>query len=371
MSRLKLLGSIVCLFFSLPLAAQPYCDYQKTPAYIGLNSDSERTAVAHLVAYRTANKRFFQQTLQNTVSSFVTFPTVGMQGGPKSPYILTADIMPHFALGGPKLPIAVHFTPRFQVRLMYDNKPQGDSSFPVRTPSYMPGLTVFFPLMHKWNAISNKFLYGSVAAFHHSNGQDAPALRYNPATGIREVNTYNGNFSTNFIEAGANLRWRTSSKLKNDNCFCSDDPFNDHVFHLGIEQHFAGDTSLRPAYGNTRINFSYQFIKTHSWCTTTPVDGTNVPLEAGFLRELGRIVFNATFIAGPRSRGLDALDNRINADLQIHVRWPGSPNLSIFTGGGYFGSDPYNIYFEKHYFYFRLGLGMGFFIAPSALHGAY
>jgi hypothetical protein len=41
--------------------------------------------------------------------------------------------------------------------------------------------------------------------------------------------------------------------------------------------------------------------------------------------------------------------------------------LSYFAAIGYNGSDPYNIYFEDKFTYFRIGLGMGYFVAPGTL----
>ena len=67
-------------------------------------------------------------------------------------------------------------------------------SNPVKTPSYLPQLTVYFMTGHK-DAQKKLTLFGKIA--HHSNGQDGDF--YNTDD---EINLRDGNFATNFMEFG-------------------------------------------------------------------------------------------------------------------------------------------------------------------------
>jgi hypothetical protein len=96
--------------------------------------------------------------------------------------------------------------PSFYIRKSKDSKLLGvltpqvilrmyqEESFPVRTPSYMPQITVYYSLY-------NQLEYGGLSLFgrlaHHSNGQQGDF--YLDDGGI---NFKSGNFSTNYIEAG-------------------------------------------------------------------------------------------------------------------------------------------------------------------------
>jgi hypothetical protein len=235
--------------------------------------------------------------------------------------------MPHFAAGGPRWKIPIHITPRFRIRLM-TNK-DGDSSLPVRTPSYMPGLTFYIPFIRRLDQDTRRFFFGSIAAFHHSNGQDEDEYYYDPVEQKMKINTYNGNFSTNYIEPALYYRIRNLIEVKNSRCPCTGTPYIDHLLRMGLEQHFAGGDALQNFYGNTRINFDYQYIRTTAYCDNSPANN-HAPLDPGYIRERFRIIFSGTFIAGSRGRGLSAIERRVNAELSTHCRIKGSPNAFLF-----------------------------------------
>lgn len=80
------------------------------------------------------------------------------------------------------------FTPQIILRMYQEN------SLPVRTPSYMPHLTVYYQI---WQNNSSDYitLFGRLA--HHSNGQEGDFF-------IEDliINRLHGSFSTNYFEAG-------------------------------------------------------------------------------------------------------------------------------------------------------------------------
>lgn len=303
---------------------------------------------------RIKNFTFVQQTLNYAPLSYAS-PPFSELGSSKKGYILSADISPNFVIGGKWMPYPIHITTRYKVRIFKDNEVAGDHSLPVRTPSFMPGATVFIPLQRFLNDYSQKLSYLSFAFFHHSDGQDGN--EFNPDG---KINLYNGNFSTNYLELAYHTRKRYGGYFK------SYDPgsgYNDLYGRLGYEHHIGTAEPLKSSYGDHRINFSGTWInvRQHS-------DEINkVPIEKPYLREFGRVILNTSFIASKRDQGLDDLEKRINAELNFHWRVPSSPNTSLFFGGGYYGSDPYNIYYQQSYGFARIGVALGFFVAPNML----
>jgi outer membrane phospholipase A len=81
----------------------------------------------------------------------------------------------------------VYLPIRLQVRQY-----QSESS-PVKTPSYNPGLRVYY-WNSSWVNAANDFHYMSLGYHHYSNGQSGP----HTINGI--VNTDNGSFSTDYLE---------------------------------------------------------------------------------------------------------------------------------------------------------------------------
>lgn len=80
-----------------------------------------------------------------------------------------------------------------------------EDSYPVRTPSYIPQISVYY-LAHKKEALNYLVLFGKIA--HHSNGQDGSFYNEDQI-----INLQTGNFSTNFVEFGI-LKTTYSKRLK-------------------------------------------------------------------------------------------------------------------------------------------------------------
>ena len=79
-------------------------------------------------------------------------------------------------------------TPQIILR-MYQEK-----SYPVRTPSYMPQVSLYY-IMKDGKDGRSLSLFGRYA--HHSNGQDGDFYLENG-----EINVKSGDFATNYIESG-------------------------------------------------------------------------------------------------------------------------------------------------------------------------
>jgi len=299
---------------------------------------------------REQNYLFLQQTLNYSPLSYASPPFFDL-GSPKNWYVLSGDIIPQFVIGGDKLPFAIHITPRYMVRMFHNNKVQGDSSLPVRTPSYMPGATIYFRNGRADDSV-RKIFYTSLSVFHHSNGQDGREF----VNG--KINTYNGNFSTNYIEPAFHFRIRNKfvNVFKNTKSYQPQDYFNFYV-RIGYEHHFYTVQALKSSYGNERINLTLGFIEV--------LRRLHRYYKNSFYKERNRLVFNTTFIAGARDQGLGVFQKRINFNLNYYWRIPSSPNTALMLAGGYYGSDPYNIYYMQSYWFVRAGLAFGFFISPN------
>jgi hypothetical protein len=225
----------------------------------------------------------------------------------------------------------------------------------------MPGGTIYAPL--KFTSDDDKdILFSSLSVFHHSNGQDHPEFKTNG-----EINTYNGNFSTNYIEPAFHFRSRRAVATGEKGTTCNGQlpGYIDVYGRVGGQLHFLTTPNLRSSYGNTRINIQLGQIWVKSY--SERIDKVEVGEEC-FLKETDRFVLNSTLITGPRTRGLDKFKKRLNLEGNYYKRIPTSPNAAVFASAGYYGSDPYNIYFENSYFYFRFGLALGFFVYPGLQH---
>jgi len=92
--------------------------------------------------------------------------------------------------------------PRVRLRLFNEN------STPVKTPSFMPNITLFFGF-GKTTDLTTGFTYYSIMLSHHSNGQVGEF--YNSKDSI---NIQTGSFSTNFFDFGINRIWGQNQMLQ-------------------------------------------------------------------------------------------------------------------------------------------------------------
>lgn len=315
----------------------------------------EQTEFDKVNARRIRDLAFAYQTQNYSPRSYACPPFLDL-GSPKKWYILSADIIPEFIIGSERIPLTVHLVPRYMVRILHDNEAEGDSSFAVRTPSFMPGAIVYIPLQYE-EPESPTISYMGIALFHHSNGQDGHEFKSDGS-----FNLYDGNFSTNYIEPSFHIRKRkyltapVSTKPQDPNR-----NYKELYGRAGLELHFRTADSLKSSYGNQRINLQLGYISVINYWN----EYQGRRLSNYYYGENYRVVFNATYIAGKRDKGLSKLEKRINTELNYYWRIKGSPNSSLFATAGYYGSDPYNIYYANSYFFLRAGIALGFFIAPK------
>lgn len=244
---------------------------------------------------------------------------------------LTADLAPNFILfNTPKSRFFAVFTARVKIRLL---SAQGA---PVKSPSFMPGLTGFYRLNE--DTYNPKFL--SFGYSHHSNGVRGPSL--NPDGSF---NRDSGKFTTNFYT----LTYYTGKRIdKKDLIINRYDNLALEVhaglFNLGLSE------GLKDHYGFIRINGSrmYNFAKAY-----------DDPLEKGkkVYQNWQRIRFDFTYIAD-KYDNYSAVDfkKRLNVSLKYYYQFPFMPSAALMVGGGYRGQDDYNQFFEDSYGYLTIGV---------------
>ncbi|MGY4385828.1 hypothetical protein ACVWYN_002876 [Pedobacter sp. UYP24] len=223
----------------------------------------------------------------------------------------------YFLLASPKLPIAFALVPDFTVKVL-DQRSAG-----VRTPSLKIGGILYVKL----NQNTSNYRYATLRFTHHSNGQDGDAINTDGS-----INTATGNFSTNYLTTSYHFGKTIKSKEERSYSLNHDG---------GIEWHkwFNYEKALENDYGFTRLiyNFSLRkYFKVHE----------NWRLNAGFSYAINKMeIYKIT-----------AAKKRLNTEVSYHYSFPFMHKAFLMVAAGYYGEDPYNIYYRDKYGYLRFGV---------------
>ncbi|MCF8379495.1 MAG: hypothetical protein K9H49_07960 [Bacteroidales bacterium] len=212
-------------------------------------------------------------------------------------------------------------TPQIIIR-MYQ-----EESFPVRTPSYMPQITVYYLLSLKEN-LKSLSLFGRLA--HHSNGQDGDFFLANG-----DINLKSGDFSTNYYEFGL---INTNFKSRYNAVQFLSTSFQIHpITHLSSEE-------LKNIYSNYRWNTTFSIFK---------IPTNNIQLKkknASF-----SIKGQSTWMFGDVNDWNGLSLNRLNLSLTLYYHPKFLEDIGFFTQL-YHGMDYYNIYFDHKLDIVRFGI---------------
>lgn len=166
--------------------------------------------------------------------------------------------------------------------------------------------------------------------FHHSNGQDGEFFNEDGS-----INLENGNFSTNFFEAGFHFGSLTGGGNRSNKVSIE--------VHTGAFGALAIDEeALQDRYGFMRLN--YRFYNSRFFYRKTRER----------TEELWRLAIEGTFIFGEIES--DAFWSRLNLESKLFFKIPSSQNFALFASLGWIGQDSYNIYFENSYWLGRIGI---------------
>lgn len=254
----------------------------------------------------------------NQGNSYVTFPA---DIGNIEPLWFEANIIPNFYIRQSKNSRLIGvLTPQIMLR-MYQ-----EESFPVRTPGYLPQLTMYYLLKEKEYA-GQLSIFGRFA--HHSNGQDGSFFDDDG-----RINLESGNFSTNFLEFGF-IATNINTRLNAVQFFKSSFEFHPQAWNVG---------ELNGLYHNYRWHNALSIFK-------LPVKNRIYPRKNADISLKGE----ATWMFGnPDSREGYPFD-RLNLRLTFYYHPAFLEDIGLFVQY-YHGSDYYNIYFENRLDVLRFGL---------------
>ena len=259
-------------------------------------------------------------------------PTIffGNEYGAPERLMLAADINPNIViLNSSNSRFFVLLSPRVQARLF-----SGYHS-PVKSPSYMPGATVFSRVNN--DPSHPKFL--SLGYSHHSNGQEGPTLD-SAGNFFRD----GGKFTTNFYT----LNYYFSKRQVTEQLARIQSAF------IGIEVH----SGLFGKGYSKQLSGKYGFLRTNgSWYYDLMSDHNRKSDHYGSHQ---RLRFDFTYI-------LDKIYNyqftdvtkRLNVSLKYYYQFGFMENMALMIGAGYRGQDPYNIYFQNNYPFVAIGVASG------------
>lgn len=274
-----------------------------------------------MVSNRGTESEFFRTIRANQQESYITF---GGGFGNMAPLVFEAKVAPYFLLRTSNdARWGATMSPAIIMR-MYS-----EESYPVRTPSYMPHFT-FYRQINKTANDRIRYLFLTLA--HHSNGQEDSF--YLPDG---RINTFSGDFSTNYIELGMFFNERFV-------------PFSNttEYFRVSAEYHFNfyRTRELDGQYGFLRFNNSLRVFRTIE------------SIRRFELRRASRVqtTLQTTWILGKliNAGSFDVVE-RLNASLTLAYR-PGVLSDVGFFVNFYTGKDYYNIYFDKRISLIRFGV---------------
>jgi len=254
----------------------------------------------------------------NRGNSYITFPT---DIGNIEPLWFEGNIIPNFYLRQSKNSRLMGvLTPQIIIR-MYQ-----EESFPVRTPSYMPQLTVYYKLCEQPYS-KNLSMYGRIA--HHSNGQDGDFFLEDGS-----LNLKSGDFSTNFLEMGL----IKTNKNTHFNAY--------QFFKTSLEVHPKGfiQEEMEGIYSQYRWHNAFSIFK-----LTSDKNGVKIQKPAISLKG------ETTWMFGDYNQLETFSAERLNLSLTFYYHPKFLEDIGLFVQY-YHGSDYYNMYFDHRLDVFRFGL---------------
>lgn len=255
---------------------------------------------------------------ENQGNSYITFPT---DIGNIETLWFEGNVIPNFYIRqSENSRLMGVLTPQIIIR-MYQ-----EESFPVRTPSYMPQITIYYLLLD--NADSRSLsLYGR--AGHHSNGQDGDFYTEEGA-----INLKTGNFATNYFELGL-IKTNLNSRFNAYQFFKSS--FEIHP-NGGIQE------ELKGIYSRYRWHNAFSIFKLKSVDNHNESQKPTISVKGEF-----------TWMFGDYNQLETFSTDRLNLNLTFYYHPKSLEDIGLFVEY-YHGSDYYNMYFDHRLDILRFGL---------------
>ena len=251
----------------------------------------------------------------NQGNSYITFP---MDIGNIEPLWFEANLIPNFHIRTNKdSRLMGVLTPQIMIRMYREY------SFPVKTPSYRPQVTMYYKL---YKEKKNTTVFFRLA--HYSNGQNG-----NFYSEDGSINIESGDFSTNYIEL-ALIRTFFNKNLNAT-----------QFYKMSFRKDFIREENeLNGIYSKFRWKNSFSIFKLRQKETK------NVKKKAGFsLKADAEVMFGNVY----------TWDEQIIDRLNISITAFYTPKFFEDIGGFinlYHGQDYYNIYFNKERNIIRFGI---------------
>lgn len=243
------------------------------------------------------------------------------------PLIFEGAIIPYYMIHLDQTKWGIELSPKIVIR-MYNER-----SAPIRTPSYMPKVTLYYNTSNLGKPNSPSPLFAFFSWEHHSNGQSDSF--YVPDS--TSINSKSGDFSTNSIEFGGLVTRPYNAKK-----------YGLSFYKLSFQYHYSQCEDLRGKYGNFRIKSELRSI----------LYSDKFPGTSNFVkRQIHSISaqLKTEWIAG-NMMNTSAIDwKRIITSIRISVH-PVALDEFNFFAQYYYGQDYYNINFGKTLNVLRFGI---------------
>lgn len=263
----------------------------------------------------------FELTLISQVNqgnSYITFPT---DIGNIESLWFEANLKPNFYIRQSKdSRVMGVLTPQIIIRMFQED------SYPVRTPSYIPQITLYYILKEK-SGSQNLNLYGRLG--HHSNGQEGDFYLDDGSFNLKT-----GNFTTNFFELGI-IKTNVNTR------------FNAYqFFKTSFEIHPKSATQ-------NELDGFYSRYRWHNACSIFKLTPEENHVDSK--KPTISIKGETTWMFGNYNQ-LDVFSiERLNLSLTFYYHPKSLEDIGFFIQY-YHGSDYYNMYFDHRLDVLRFGL---------------
>jgi hypothetical protein len=286
------------------------------------------------VANKETQTRVLNQNYDNIYLQNARVSTFGNEYGGPIPTQLVADLTGNFVLfATPKSRFAFIFNPRVKLRLL------ATQGAPVKSPSYMPGGTLYFRL----NRNDHEPSFMSLSYSHHSNGVRGPTLNPNGT-----FNLDSGKFTTNFYT----IAYTNGKRVDRGNIITN------RYQTLGLELH-AGlinlgvAEALKGQYGFVRLNGTWMYNLARA--RPNPIDRAKTNYNNWM-----RMQVEFQYIMDDYANyAITNVSKRLNIAAIYYYQFPFMQNVALMAGGGRRGQDDYNIFFQNSYWYLTAGVAAG------------
>ncbi len=308
---------------------------------------------------------------------------------PAKPYFIQAQLNTPIPIGGRwaktvkgGLRFGVFLHPDIEVRLLRNDRSRGDTSTPIRTPSFKPGVTLFVTQSKLWDNRKDQHYFG-FKIFHLSNGQDG--VHFRPQDG-GYYNRYNGDFSDFIIFQVLYGGIYSFDRQKIDTSKTIYHSRYNRTLYTSSQIYWKAGVTFYPKvfvdsllcvehmYGRYRSNIQigWTYAPIYQSGIYDQRHGIYRPQYQPERRERFRIwadmeyIWDAPYRTGPlgdlRTVPIYDITKRLNISVTGSFRIWGTPFAGMFFQVGYYGSDPYNVYFQQSLFVVRAGISGGFLV---------